>query len=143
MTADGPIVHNNRRFIIAVAILVVCGLAVAVVAGMAMRTARHADQRSIIVAQQQLVESQDNLIRSQVAACESRDRSRADTRSVFLALLDIAAAGRPGAEEAPAAVQFRAFVDEAYDPINCVWGTPSFNIDPDPATLPPPVQGGE
>jgi hypothetical protein len=128
-----PIVHNNRRFMAAVAIFFACGVAVAVVAGMAMATARQADQRSIQVAQQQLAESQDNLVRAQVAACDSRNQSRADTRAVWDALLDLIAAD--GADS-PEGAAFRAFVAEAYDPINCVWGSPDFNTDTVPATLP-------
>jgi cobalamin biosynthesis protein CobD/CbiB len=134
-----PIVSDNRRFAIAVAVFFLCGVAVAVVAGLAMATARQADQRSIQVAQQQLAESQDNLVRAQVAACESRDRSRADTRAVWDALLDLIA---EGGGDSPTAAQFRVFVHEAYDPINCVWGSPDFNVDVDPATLPPFEQGG-
>jgi hypothetical protein len=129
-----PIVHNNRRFMAAVIIFFACGVAVAVVAGMAMATARQADQRSIRVAQQQLAESQDNLIRAQVAACDSRNQSRADTRAVWDALLDLIAENG----DTPRAAAFRAFVHEAYDPINCVWGSPDFNTDAVPATLPDP-----
>lgn len=127
--------HANRRFMLAVAVIVAFGLLTAVVAGLAMRVARQADQRSIVTAQHQLTESQDNLVRSQVAGCESRVRSREDTRLVFLALLDLAA--RPDVEASPAATAFRQYVDEAYDPINCTYGTPNFGVDPDLPTLTP------
>lgn len=137
MTADAPIVHNNRRFFAVVLVFFACGVVVAIVAGMAMATARQADQRSIATAQQQLEESQANLVASHVAACESRNQARADTRTVFLALLEIASRGEP---ETPSVAQFRAFVDEAYDPVNCEYGAPDFNVDPVPATL--PEQGG-
>lgn len=141
---DGHVLHNNRRFMWTVAVFFACGVVVAVVAGMAMQTARQADQRSIQTNQRLLVEANDQLIRTQVAACESRNKSREDTRALFLFLGQLSEQNRPhGTEPSPTVAQFFAYLDEAYDPIDCTWGGPNFGVDVDPPpTLPTAFQGG-
>lgn len=135
---------DNRRFMAAVAVFFLCGLVVAVAAGMAMQKARQADRRSVSTAQQLLVESQDNLVRAQVEACDSRNKSREDTRALFAHLGQLAERNRPpGTPPSPTAEAFFAYLEEAYDPIPCVWGHPSFGIDPDPPPTLPPLGGSQ
>lgn len=134
--------HDNRKFMAAVVFFFACGLVVAVIAGMAMQRARQADQRSIETSQQLLAESQHNLIVTQVAACESRNKSREDTRALFTYLGQLTERNRPpGSEPSPTAAAFFAYLEEAYDPISCVWGDPTFGVDADPPPTLPPLAG--
>lgn len=140
---DSPVLHNNRRFMWTVAAFFLCGVAVAVVAGMAMQTARQADQRSIATSQLLLIEANDNLVRSQVAACESRNKSRADTSALFHYLGRLSEQNRPpGTPPSPTSDLFFAYLDEAYDPIDCTWGSPTFGVDADPPPTLPAAPGG-
>jgi hypothetical protein len=135
---DAPVLHNNRRFMWTVAIFFACGVVVAVVAGMAMSTARQADQRSIATSQALLVEANQQVIANQVSACESRNKAREDTRRLFQYIGQLTAQNRPpGEPPTPTAVAFYTYLEEAYDPINCVWGSPDFGIDVDPPTTLP------
>lgn len=129
---------NGRRDTSVIKYLVAIFACLIIIFGLVFYVAdRRAEKDADIRQAAQIAQVQARIAQDQaVAACESRNTSRATTRNYELYFIYLLTRDAPVDAVDDRIALLRTYLNTAYDPVICEWGHPDFNVD---TTPPPPL----